>query len=275
MAYYRRILAPPFDRVVDHLWVFEGHEVPAERGLLFADGCVDLMFNLSDALTMHREGVASHWAGAWISGQRTAPIGIQLAARRFTMVGARLRPAGIAAVLGAPAAEVVNLVVDLRQFWRRETAEAIDRLAAAAGPRARLAALADILTHRLGNAALPAAPLAAAVDDIRAQPARCSIERVRDRLGVSHKHLTRLFESHVGLTPKAFQRVCRFRHLLTRIARERRQFGWAQFALACGYADQTHLCSEFRAFAGLTPTRYHPPILDAPDYMPWTPPAGA
>jgi AraC-like DNA-binding protein len=64
-----------------------------------------------------------------------------------------------------------------------------------------------------------------------------------------------LFREHVGLTPKLFCRVRRFRAMLDQITKGR-PVNWAKLAADCGYFDQAHLIRDFRAFAGITPVEY-------------------
>jgi AraC-like DNA-binding protein len=65
----------------------------------------------------------------------------------------------------------------------------------------------------------------------------------------------------VGLTPKQFARVRRFRTVLRRTRRESSQqphqrVNWALLAADCGYYDQAHLIKDFQAFAGVCPNAY-------------------
>ena len=71
-------------------------------------------------------------------------------------------------------------------------------------------------------------------------------------LGVSERHLRRVFHEALGLSPKAFAKIVRFRRAL-RAARADARCGWASIAAAAGYYDQAHLIAEFRAIAGVTP----------------------
>ena len=72
-------------------------------------------------------------------------------------------------------------------------------------------------------------------------------------LGVSERHLRRVFRENVGVSPKAFAKLMRFRCAL-RAANEDTHASWASIAAAAGYYDQAHLIAEFRAIAGVTPS---------------------
>lgn len=82
----------------------------------------------------------------------------------------------------------------------------------------------------------PAAPLS--VDDLAAEA------------GMNRFHLIRAFRGHTGLTPHAYlvqQRILKARRMIMRGT------PLAETALACGFADQSHLTRQFVRTFGLTP----------------------
>ena len=81
---------------------------------------------------------------------------------------------------------------------------------------------------------------------------RASIDSVASAAGVSRQHLARAFAYHVGVSPKIFARVVRFRRALA-LAGGR---DWAGLAAELGYFDQSHLIADFREFAGVTPVPF-------------------
>jgi len=74
-------------------------------------------------------------------------------------------------------------------------------------------------------------------------------------LWLSPRKLIEVFRNQVGLTPKMFSRMCRFRRVIGSI-RPGAQIDWADTALACGYFDQPHFIHDFHEFAGLSPAAY-------------------
>ena len=71
-------------------------------------------------------------------------------------------------------------------------------------------------------------------------------------LGVSERHLRRVFREAIGLSPKAFTKLTRF-HRARSAARQDVHESWASIAAAAGYYDQAHLIADFRAISGVTP----------------------
>ncbi len=82
-----------------------------------------------------------------------------------------------------------------------------------------------------------------------------SIAAVTERTGLSARRFIELFRREVGLTPKVFCRVARFRDVVNGI-RANASVDWAQTALDCGYFDQAHFIHDFQAFAGMSPSDY-------------------
>ena len=97
-----------------------------------------------------------------------------------------------------------------------------------------------------------------------------SIDNVAGELGVSHKHLIQRFRDEVGLTPKRFCRIRRFRSVLSAIQNQH-TVDWADLACACGYFDQAHFIREFRDFSGLNPSAY---LTQRGEYLGYVPVAG-
>jgi transcriptional regulator GlxA family with amidase domain len=79
-----------------------------------------------------------------------------------------------------------------------------------------------------------------------------TVEQMADAAGVSRQHLTRVFRHAVGVTPKLYCRLARFRSALAAVAVPTHR-NWAEVAIDNGYADQSHMIAEFREFCSLTP----------------------
>ena len=73
--------------------------------------------------------------------------------------------------------------------------------------------------------------------------------------GVSTTHLAQRFKELIGVTPKRLARTYRFAATVFAID-PAGPIDWGDLAYGAGYFDQAHFGHEFRAFTGLTPTRY-------------------
>lgn len=172
------------------------------------------------------------------SGQRTVMARLQLGAHT--------------AVLGAPASVLNGRIVALEDLWGDAAARRLcDRLAASSGTREAAAILQSAITERV--ASVPARnqhtqlALASA-----AMLANASVNVVAGDLGVSARHLRRIFRETLGMSPKTFAKLTRF-HRALRAARKVGHGSWASIAAMSGYYDQAHLIAEFRTLTGVTP----------------------
>lgn len=165
---------------------------------------------------------------------------------RFATIGVTFRPGGAVALLGVSADELDGAPLPLGLLWGAAAAELRERATAATGPGEKLAAVEHVLAEQLPHVerARRYDPAIAAMSRIAAAPERCSIADVSASVGVSRRRLEETFRVAVGLTPKRFQRLWRFRRALERIDHHQDQ-GWAAFALERGYYDQAHFSNEF------------------------------
>jgi transcriptional regulator GlxA family with amidase domain len=72
---------------------------------------------------------------------------------------------------------------------------------------------------------------------------------------LSERRFGMLFQRQVGMRPKHYTRLLRFRAVVDHAAAQS-AVNWSQVAADGGYFDQAHLTHEFRQFAGVTPTAF-------------------
>jgi AraC-like DNA-binding protein len=154
-----------------------------------------------------------------------------------------------------PAAELCDRPVTVEQVWGRSaSAELRDRLATADGPHEMLTLLEEELLRRLcETAGLGLVRQTSSV--IAATSGAVAIDDLRVPAGVSSTHLAQQFKKLIGVTHKRLARTYGFAATVLSI-NPAESIDWADLAGSAGYFDQAHFGHEFRAFTGLTPTRY-------------------
>jgi AraC-like DNA-binding protein len=187
------------------------------------DGCVDLVWLGERPVVVGADTGPVVWE----------PLGMPTS-------GIRLRPGSAGAVLGLPASEVRDQVVDLADIWPDEpVAEAV-----AAPERLRMLTETVLRRHAAPD------PLVVAATGLLGRPGT-RVATVASDLGVSERHLNRRLTAAVGYGPKTFARVARLRRLIAL-----RGGPLADRAHAAGYAGQAHMTDEVRRLTGLTPARF-------------------
>ncbi len=110
-----------------------------------------------------------------------------------------------------------------------------------------------MLLRRAATATPPRPDVARALARLVATDGSLRIAALAAELGCSRRHLSASFHSELGLAPKAYARILRFRRATALLDRG---VGLARLAVESGYADQPHLNREFRALGGRTPVTF-------------------
>ncbi|WBC14892.1 helix-turn-helix domain-containing protein [Micromonospora sp. WMMA1998] len=255
MEYVSRVPRPPLDELIDDLYYLEGAP-PYARLTLPPMPAALLIVNLGAPFRI-RAGAdidTAEYADGCVVTTPTRALEFSYPPRTRS-VGAHVKPWGLAPFLPMPAVELCDRPVTIEQVWGRPAvAELRDRLATAAGPQQMLTLLEEELTRRLGETAgLGLVSRTSGV--IAAAGGAVAIGDLSVAAGVSSTHLAQRFKHLVGVTPKRLARAHRFATAVFSID-PAEPVDWGDLAGRAGYFDQAHFGHEFRAFTGLTPTRY-------------------
>lgn len=243
---------PPHPALRGHvacLWLAHAPAQPfPHTHRVLPDNCIDILWQDTGA-------------PAFAVGMMTRAIHVT-SGRAVRTVAVRFKPgaAGIFLAQGTtqapPLHELADRRTDLDLLWGRSDA---DRLADALWAHGlddagRLGLLQRHLLERLPAPGIT--PLiAAALHAIDGSGGALRIETLADGLGVSRQHLAAQFRARVGLTPKMYARICRFRRATGALAQAATP-DWAGLALDCGYFDQSHLIHDFQEFSGSAPESF-------------------
>lgn len=200
---------------------------------------------------------AARRIGGFVAGMHDAFAVIAPAGPAFG-VQVDLDPLGARRLLGLPMHELTNRVVALEDVIGHASAELHERVATAGSWPERFAIVDAALTRRLRETPAASPGVAWAWHRLRQTDGAVPIGSLAADLGWTPKRLIARFRSEVGLAPKTAARVLRFRALHSRLRMRPADPPaphWADLALECGYADQSHLVRDVRRMTGLTPTK--------------------
>lgn len=75
-----------------------------------------------------------------------------------------------------------------------------------------------------------------------------------EQVGISERHLERLFKKYIGISPISFYRLTRFQRISNRLIYN--DFSkLSSLALEYDYYDQMHFIKECKSFSGITPSK--------------------
>lgn len=193
----------------------------------------------------------------------TAPeavlVGLQTYRRVDVLLGGALRlftiqftPTGFSTLFGHSTAQLTDMAFAGGDVLGPEIALVTERLEAAPDLAARTAIVEAWLAPRArDNGADPIAWAARRMTVLHGGVRVADLARATD---LGERQFERRFTRAVGVSPKRYARVLRFREAL-RLKAEGVEAAWASVAHAAGYVDQAHMIHEFQALAGDTPER--------------------
>lgn len=198
---------------------------------------VGVRFGVPGGIDAHALGVRSSVLRKTIGGGQRA-------------VFARLPLGSNRAVLGTSPAAISGQTVALEDLWGRRSAEKLLERLARSAPEAAAAVLRQAIAERMGPelGSDHRELVRAATELLLHEP----VNLVAEQLGTSERHFRRIFREMVGVSPKVYARLRRFRSAVS-LAQQTSQPEWAAIAAETGYYDQAHLIAEFRTIGGAAP----------------------
>jgi AraC-like DNA-binding protein len=235
---------PPLSEFVAMFWYFKHDEVANARERVLPTGAVDLIIRLDSGRS----------ADSGMFGPRTRSVVINTTSK-FELLGVHFKLGGGFPFLQLPMDELQDIGVSIGDLWGKNDAQCL------------LEVLHEAATAEMKFRILERWLLKVARDRLQSHPAvtfamraLCSgrfgsAASVAEKTGYSQRHFIELFRKEVGLTPKKFQRLSRFRKVIDAVQRQT-EVDWTDVGLSLGYFDQAHLIHDFRDFSGLTPEQY-------------------
>lgn len=99
-------------------------------------------------------------------------------------------------------------------------------------------------------------PLACDVHPVAAwinqQEGRVGIGEVAEKFRVTARRIEQQFACQIGLSPKSYARLVRFRHLM-RHCHVHPKLDWMSLVVRFDYVDQSHLIKDFQRYLGIAP----------------------
>jgi len=237
--------AHPLSDFVEGIWYFEGDETSPRKERILPDGRMQILIDLrEDRRCLEGIGLTGPYSESFIID---SPSQAQI-------MGVSFKAEGTFPFFKPPANELTNVYVPLDLLWHAAADELRERLLAEHSLLNRFLLIENYLLHRAVRPLTPHPAVAFAFREFSHSP-RSTIGAVIDRTGFSNRRFIQLFSMEVGLTPKIFCRLLRFRKALRRLYQDDK-LDLADLALGCGYYDQAHFSNDFKTFSGYSPTTY-------------------
>jgi methylphosphotriester-DNA--protein-cysteine methyltransferase len=237
---------------VDLVWYFKGPTSSIRKRIL-PNGKIEMLVNFGEPYRTVQGHGPELLVKAWLAGLQTGPIVGEQPARQDVM-GIRLSPPAAYALLARPMREISGTVVNLEDLVGRAANELVEKCHDAQSTEERVRRAVRWVAERVKTPRRFDPAVAWAARQIEQSNGGAPIFELREQTGLSKTRLAEMFREQIGLAPKLYARVIRFRRAATMLQKAAEPL--SEIALAAGYYDQPHMNSEFRELSGLAPREF-------------------
>ena len=238
--YTPNILLTPW---VATYWTANGFMNKENVSRILPDGCVDIIFIFDKT-----KGTFS----ANITGTMTTFLEIAYP-QSVQMFGIRFKPAGITAFTRIPVDEFTNRNVELALVDTLFSKSFCEKIPEKQSVEEIITLTDNFLINRIPYLYHSNKQIIRAVDLIYFAKGQLPLADLASDVCLCQRHFERNFKSTVGISPKLFAKIFRFKHAL-RCLKNYPHKDLLTVAIECGYYDHSHLIKDFKTLSGNTPT---------------------
>jgi AraC-like DNA-binding protein len=242
--------------VEEYTFLQSSIHLPSTQSLLPPGGRSGILFNLGSDCQIGLPTSTHKLPNIALGGQITQSLRLsQQTGCQILMI--TFRTHGLYQLFGVPMSELVNQVLDvelifpvlLRQQWR----EMLDQLRPIDSIHERIRLIETQLMMYVNRAPTIHNNWVKDASIWLAQPGNGRIEKLSTEIRISSRQLRREFSRQVGITPKKFVQVMRFRNIF-RVIHTQKISSWSDLVYLGGWYDQAHFCNDIYEITGLTPS---------------------
>lgn len=232
----------PFVRTI---WTYASPSPSGAVQRIAPDGCPELILDIGSPYEEEGpDGVFRLQPPALFAGQMTRPLALRPVGP-IELVAVRFEPDGARDWLGMSAHLAVDQRLDMTGRLAGLTATAGDP----EGQVAIMVALLEAERRRSGWSLDP--EVRAEIDAAQAEQPHAS------RTPTEQRALQRRFRDRVGISPREFRSILRFRRVFDHLNDpEADAVSWLEAGLAAGYFDQPQMARDFQRYLGCTATAW-------------------
>jgi AraC-like DNA-binding protein len=226
------------------------------------DGHSELVFRLAGSFLRWRvdePGKPSHMRTSYLIGGRTHSV-LTRSTGGLRLAGVKLDPRALRALLRMSLAEFRDNTVSCADLGCAVLSDLEDAVANVGSPQMLVQLLDRFFLQNLSADVQDEPAVQSLVQRIRASRGSLSIMQWASSHGIDARTLERRFVARMGMTPKQYSRIVRFKHSYGRLTAQRAD---ATKTHLDAYYDESHFSREFRHFVGATPMNW---FNDAADY---------
>jgi AraC-like DNA-binding protein len=234
---------------VESYWIVENHDATPHEQKIIPDGYPEIIFHFGDPYRININGSWEQQALSLVAGQIRQHFYLQNTGKA-NIFGIKLQPATLGQLFQFDMGGLTDRVLPVDQLMMPQLNDLQSTIRLANEMDERIA-----VANRFFSAYRePKNSVFAGVDWIFKTRGTGTIQELSDVMAMSERQVERLFQKHIGLSPKFYCRIIRFNAIFHLFSQG--EPGWAELAYEAGFADQSHFIRNFKAFTGEEPSVY-------------------
>ncbi|HLK29277.1 MAG TPA: helix-turn-helix domain-containing protein [Puia sp.] len=185
------------------------------------------------------------------TGQITAPMtGDIVGPNKLLMIF--IQPCGLHQLFGIDMSQLTNTSMPLSQLLGKEEADMlIEKLVATDNHEKMIQVMNDFFSEQLPVFEI-APKVKDAIDYIHQQKGNVTVKQIEQNCFITARSLERHFKTYIGLSPKEYAKIFRFKCLVNFI-NQNPGLTWDALCEQNGYYDQSHLTRYFNRYMKIKP----------------------
>lgn len=245
---------PSISSFVSKIIAIEDCKLNFDVGLpLFANGYPGLAFQTASSELISKS--TRKIDNLFLFGQTITPIKLYTP-ERLTFISYFFYPHTIKMLFGYSAKELADTTIDLNFSEPVKRMNLKEQLLNATTIDMRLNIINNFVVKLIESSrSNTQKDILFATQVLRRSKGLASLRTIQKELAISERTFRRLFDLHIGVSPKMFGRICQFDSAVQQLTNNHfTKLG--DVAYDNGYADQSHLIRSFKEFTYLSPSEY-------------------
>ncbi len=261
----------PLSNYVDSILYLNGNN----KGTGLPKTAMSIVFNLNDYFKLFTDDSFSafiDYKKYWVAGIQTRPNFVE-SYGQSEMIVIQFKTIGASFFLNQPLHFFTGNFVPLDEVFNREAEGTWMQLKESKTLEEKFIVAEKFLLRRMSNLSFSNLGLINSINLHLKKNEQVSIKNICGHYNISRKHLTHLFKTHAGVSPKLLSSLFRLQRTLYTLARFTPE-KLTDLAYQEEYFDQAHFINDFKTFTGLKPTGYlallksSPSMKIAPHFLP-------
>ncbi|MCM4165341.1 MULTISPECIES: helix-turn-helix domain-containing protein [unclassified Arenibacter] len=221
-------------------WELKGNELESQRERVFPDGCSGILMNLGDNCLTDNGSVLMEFGKTYVVGAMSS-FKDSVIDTDTHLIGACLKP-GTFRNFYASRNELINDTVEFEKSQSFNLDKAFEN---------PFNYFDHFFSSKLKSKNYH---LQSIINDIHSTKGQLGIYELSKRNCTTVRQLERNFKKLIGLSPKKYSNIIRFRNAMSLIKYSKQNRSLLDIAFECGYYDHSHLTNVIKQYTGLLPS---------------------